>query len=146
MIWWSVIWAVAIVALAPVLNLITPFQDASYNSYWTPSILYRFVIYFHGAFISWITALAALVVVTFGLTQIDPKSVSWRLLKDSILIGGVVAVPLAAISAIFNVYDRFLFGIPLWTQIFAFLICDEVAITLILALLMYPKASGTGYA
>jgi hypothetical protein len=142
---WSIIWAVAIVALAPIVNFFTPFQDPTHNIYWTPNILYRLVLYFHGAFIPWITALGALVVVTFGLTQINPKALSWRLLKDAILIGGLIAAPLAGIAGIFNIYDRFLFGIPLWTQIFAFLIGDEMAITLIVALLIYPKASGTGY-
>ncbi len=142
---WSIVWAVIIVALAPVVNFITPFKDPTYNIYWTPDILYRLVLYFHGAFIPWITAHAALIVVTFGLTQVNPKSVSWKLLKDSILIGGIVAVPLAGIAGIFNIYDKFLFGIPLWTQIFAFLIGDEMAVALIVALLIYPKASGTGY-
>jgi hypothetical protein len=145
-IWWSIIWAVAIVALAPVVNFITPFTDPSYNIYWTPDILYRLVLYFHGAFIPWITALAALVVVTLGLDHVNPKSTSWKLLRDSILIGGMIAVPLAGIAGIFNVYDTFLLGIPLWTQIFAFLIGDEMAIALIVALIVYPKSSGTGYA
>lgn len=143
---WSIVWAVIIVALAPLVNLITPFRDPTYNIYWTPDILYRLVLYFHGAYIPWITALAALVVVSFGLTQVNPKSISWKLLKDSILIGGIIASPLAGIAGIFNLYDKFLFGIPLWTQIFAFLIGDEMAVALIVALLIYPKASGTGYA
>jgi hypothetical protein len=144
-IWWSIIWAVAIVALAPIVNLITPFTDPTYNIQWTPDILYRLVLYFHGAFIPWITALAALVVVTFSLDQAGPKSTSRKILKDAVLIGGVIAVPLAGVAGIFNVYDKFLLGIPLWTQIFAFLIGDEMAIALIVALLVHPKASGMGY-
>lgn len=145
LVWWSIIWALIIGILAPIVNVFTPFLNSGYNDMWTPDFFWRLILYWHGGFIPWMTALGTLVIVTFGLTQINPNALSARMLKHGILTGGLIAVPLAAIAGIFDVYDRFLFGIPLWSQIFAFLIVDEMAIALVLALLVYPKMSGKGY-
>lgn len=145
LVWWSVIWAVIIGILAPIVNIFTPFLNPQYNNVWTPDVFWRLLLYWHGGFIPWMTALGALVMVAYGLTQANPNALTSRLLKHGILWGGIVAVPLAAIAGIFDVYDRFLFGVPLWSQILAFLVADEMAIALVLALLVYPKMSGRSY-
>lgn len=70
---------------------------------------------------------------------------SSRLLRESIQWSGFIAVPLAGVAGIFDVYDRFAYGIPLWLQIVAFLIGDEMAIALLVLMILYPKQSGKGY-
>jgi hypothetical protein len=143
-LWWSIAWAIGSFALAPLVNYITPFLDSSYANQWTPDIYWRLVLYWHGAiFIPWITVLAVLVGTKFRLDQ--KTGTAGKLVRESIFVGGFFAVPIAAVAGIFDVYDTFLFGIPLWTQIFAFLIGDEMAIALIVAMAVYPRASGTGY-
>lgn len=142
--WWSVAWGVGIMALSPIVNYITPLLNPAYANQWTPDIYWRLVMYWHGGiFIPWITALAVLVFLVFKLDSV--KGISGRLIKDSIFIGGFIAVPIAGIAGIFDVYDNFALGVPLWTQIFAFLIGDEMAVALVLAMLNKPRQSGTGY-
>jgi hypothetical protein len=143
-IWWSVAWALGTFGLAPLVNYVTPFLNSGYANYWTPSLYWRLVLYWHGAiFIPWVTVLAVLAVMKFHLDQL--KGIPGRLIRESIFIGGFFAIPIASVAGIFDVYDRFLFGIPLWSQIFAFLIADEMAIALIISMLIYPRRSGGGY-
>jgi hypothetical protein len=143
-LWWSIAWAIGSFALAPLVNYFTPFLNSSYSNQWTPDIYWRLVLYWHGAiFIPWVTVLAVLVSTRFHLDQMT--GIAGRLVRESVFIGGFFAVPIAAVAGIFDVYDTYLFGIPLWTQIFAFLIGDEMAIALILAMAVYPRVSGTGY-
>lgn len=142
-LWWSIAWAVATFALAPLANYITPFLDHTYSNQWTPDIYWRLVMYWHGAiFIPWIVVLSILVTTKFRLDQM--KGLPGRLIKESVFIGGFFAVPIAGIAGIFDVYDRFAAGIPLWTQIFAFLIGDEIAVALVVAMLVFPRRNG-GY-
>jgi hypothetical protein len=143
-LWWSIAWAIGSFALAPLVNYVTPFLDSSYVNQWTPDIYWRLVLYWHGAiFIPWITMLAVLASTRFHLDQMS--GIAGRLVRESVFVGGFFAVPIAAVAGILDVYDTFLFGIPLWTQIFAFLIGDEMAVALILAMAVYPRVSGTGY-
>lgn len=127
-------------ALAPIINVITPFQNAAYANQWTPDIYWRLVMYWHGGlFIPWVTVLAVLVATVFSLDEMP--GIPGRLVKESIFIGGVFAVPVAGIAGIFDVYDNYAFGAPLWTQIAAFVIADEMAIALIVAMLNKPRIS-----
>ncbi|MCL4344630.1 MAG: hypothetical protein JRM84_07160 [Nitrososphaerota archaeon] len=134
MLIWTFSWAVALTAIIPVINYVTPLLNPSYNNVYTPDVFWRLVLYWHGAiFIPLITSLAVLMCSIFGLYDI--KGWPGALIRDSVFIGGVVAVPLAGIAGIFDVYDRFAFGLPLWSQIAAFLIGDEMAVALIVAFL-----------
>jgi len=140
---WSIAWALGLTAIIPIINYVTPLLNPAYANQWTPDVLWRLVMYWHGAiFIPLITVAACLVVVVFGLG--DLQRFSSRLLTESILWGGTVAVPLAGIAGIFDVYDRFLLGIPLWLQIIAFLVGDEMAVALIVAMLIHPSSKGSG--
>ena len=142
-LWWSVAWAIGIFALAPLVNYVTPFLDSSYANQWTPDVYWRLVMYWHGAiFIPWIVVLSVLVTTKFHLDQM--AGIPGRLVRESVFLGGFFAVPVAGIAGIFDVYDQFAAGIPLWTQIFAFLIGDEIAIALLAAMLFYPRRNG-GY-
>ncbi|BBE42203.1 hypothetical protein [Conexivisphaera calida] len=141
---WTMIWALGLTAIIPAINAVTPLLNPAYENFWTPGVFWRLVLYWHGAiFMPLITVAACLIYMTFGLDKAEGTVA--RLLRESILYGGIVATPLAGIAGIFDVYDRFAFGIPLWLQIIAFLIGDEMAIALIVAMLIYPKQSGKGY-
>mgnify|MGYP001772857158 CR=1 FL=1 len=141
---WTISWALGLTAIIPLINAVTPLLDPAYENFWTPGVFWRLVLYWHGAiFMPLITVAACLICTTFGLDKVD--GTASRMLKDSILYGGIIATPLAGIAGIFDVYDRFLFGIPLWLQIIAFLIGDEMAIALIITMFIYPKQSGKGY-
>lgn len=143
-LWWSIAWAIGSFALAPLVNYFTPFLGPAYVNPWTPDIYWRLVLYWHGAiFIPWITILAVLTSTRFRLDQMS--GTAGRLVRESVFVGGFFAVPIAAVAGIFDVYDTYLFGIPLWTQIFAFLIGDEMALSVLLAMAVYPRVSGTGY-
>ncbi len=143
MLWWSVAWGIAVMALAPLVNMITPFQDAAYANQWTPDIYWRLVMYWHGGlFIPWVTVLAVLAAIVFKLDAVS--GIAGRLVKESIFVGGFFAVPVAGIAGIFDVYDQFAFGAPLWIQIAAFLVADEMAVALIVAMVNRPRVSG-GY-
>ncbi|MDG6902896.1 MAG: hypothetical protein JRM80_13185 [Nitrososphaerota archaeon] len=142
-IWWSIAWAIAVMALAPLVNFITPFLNPSYANQWTPDLYWRLVLYWHGGiFIPWVTVLAALVCLKFGLN--DATGWSGHLVRNSVFLGAYFAVPIGGIAGIFDVYDHFALGAPLWTQIWAFLIADEMAIALLLAIAFYPRTHG-GY-
>ena len=142
-LWWSVAWAIGTFALAPLVNYVTPFLNPSYANQWTPDVYWRLVLYWHGAiFIPWIVVLSVLVTSKFHLDRM--AGLPGRLVRESVFLGGFFAVPIAGIAGIFDVYDQFAAGIPLWTQIFAFLIGDEIAIALLVAMLFYPKRNG-GY-
>jgi hypothetical protein len=144
LLWWSGGWGIGIMALAPLVNYLTPFLNSSYANQWTPDIYWRLIMYWHGGiFIPWITVLAVLVCMMFKLDEMAGRS--GRLVRESVFIGGFFAVPIAGIAGLFDVYDRFAYGIPLWAQIFAFLIADEMAIALFIAMVNYPRASGKGY-
>ena len=142
-IWWSIIWALVIGFLAPIVNNFTPLLDADYNNAWTPDIFWRLVLYYHGAFIPWMIALAALALVVLGLDSLKGKLGTH--LKHMVLIGGFFAAPLAAVGAIFNVYNTFAYGIPVWTQVVSIGIGGETVFFLIVALLNYLKTSPEGY-
>jgi hypothetical protein len=131
-------------ALSPLVNYFTPLLNPAYANVWTPDIFWRLVLYWHGGlFIPWITALAVVVCMKFKLNAMP--GVAGRLIKESVFIGGFIAVPLAGIAGIFDVYDRFALGVPLWAQITAFMIGDEMAVALIVAMLVYPAVYGGGY-
>ncbi len=151
-LWWSIIWGVVVVALFPLVNYLTPAANSfnppvlnsGYNNQWTPDIYWRLVMYWHGGiFIPWITALAVVVCMTFKLEKVPGRA--GKLVRDSVFYGGFIAVPVGGMAGIFDVYDRFALGIPLWTQIFAFLIGDEMALALIFAMIMKPRLSGAGF-
>ncbi|MCY0858825.1 MAG: hypothetical protein OWQ54_00170 [Sulfolobaceae archaeon] len=142
--WWSIAWALGLMAVAPIVNYFTPFLNSAYNNQWTPDVYWRLVLYWHGAlFMPWVTVLACIICTTFKLDTI--KGTAYKLIRESIMYGGFIATPLAGIAGIFDVYDRFALGIPLWLQIIAFLIGDEMAIALIVTMFLYPKVSGVGY-
>ena len=143
LLWWSAAWAIGVFALAPLMNYVTPFLDQSYANQWTPDVYWRLVLYWHGAiFIPWIVVLAVLVTCRFHLDETD--GMPGRLIRESVFVGGFLAVPIAGVAGIFDVYDQFALGIPLWTQIFAFLIGDEIAISLLVAMIAFPRSHG-GY-
>lgn len=140
LIWWSIAWALGTLAIAPLVNYVTPFLNPSYNNAWTPDIYWRLVLYWHGAiFIPWIVVLAVLVCRRFKLDAIPGRA--GKMVCESVFLGGFVAVPVASIAGIFDIYDNFAWGVPLWTQIFAFLIGDEIAIALLVAMALYPRIS-----
>lgn len=140
-LWWSVAWAIGVFALAPLVDYVTPFLNPSYANQWTPDVYWRLVMYWHGAiFIPWIVVLSALATTKFHLDSMP--GLPGRLIGESVFLGGFFAVPIAGVAGIFDVYDQFAMGIPLWTQIFAFLIGDEIAIALIVALLAHPRKNG----
>jgi hypothetical protein len=140
-LWWSIAWALIVMALAPVVDYFTPLLDSSYANTWTPDLYWRLVMYWHGGiFIPWITVLAIVACMKFGLDSMPGKA--GRLVRESIFVGGFLAVPMAGIAGIFNVYDRFALGIPLWTQIGAFLIGDEMGVALLVAMLVYARSKG----
>ena len=142
-IWWSIAWAIAVMALAPLVNFITPFLNPLYANQWTPDLYWRLVLYWHGGiFIPWVTVLAALVCLKFGLK--DATGWSGHLVRNSVFLGAYFGVPIGGIAGILDVYDHFALGAPLWIQIWAFLIADEMAIALLLAMAFYPRAHG-GY-
>ena len=142
-LWWSVAWAVGTFILAPLVNFVTPFLNLGYANYWTPNVYWRLVMYWHGAiFIPWVTVLALLASTKFQLDKMS--GIPGRLIRESIFVGGVFAVPRAGIAGVFDVYDTFLMGIPLWTQIFAFLLADEMAIALVVAMMAFQRTHG-GY-
>ena len=58
-----------------------------------------------------------------------------------ILIGGFFSAPLAAVGAIFDVYNTFAYGIPVWTQIVSIGIGGETVFFLIVCMLNYPRES-----
>jgi hypothetical protein len=144
LVWWSIIWALLIGILAPIVNQFTPLL---YNSpaahMWTPDIFWRLVLYYHGAFIPWMLSLAALAIAALGLDSMKDRIGVH--LKHLVLIGGVFAAPLAALGAIFDIYPTFGLGIPVWTQIVSIGIGGETVFFLILSLLVYPHQSSKGY-
>lgn len=140
-LWWSIAWAIGTFAISPLVNYVTPFLDPSYANTWTPDIYWRLVLYWHGGiFIPWITVLAVLLCVKYGLDKMP--GVAGRLMRESVFVGGFFAVPIASIAGMFDIYDSFAWGIPLWTQILAFLIGDEMAIALLVAMLVHIRRSG----
>ncbi|ADY01813.1 hypothetical protein VMUT_1609 [Vulcanisaeta moutnovskia 768-28] len=130
---WAFSWALGLTALVPIVNYLTPLLNPAYNNAYTPDVYWRLVLYWHGMiFMPLIISLSALGCSIFGLYK-EEMGFPGRLIKESILIGGPIAIVLAGIGGLFDIYDRFIFGIPLWTQITAFLIGDEIAIALIVA-------------
>ena len=143
-LWWSAAWALGVMALAPLVNYLTPFLDPGYANYWTPDIYWRLVMYWHGGvFIPWITAMAVLVSMRFRLDSMPGRA--GRLVRESVFVGGFFAVPLAGLAGLFDVYDHFALGVPLWAQIGAFLIGDEMAIALLIALAVSPRTRGWSF-
>ena len=143
LIWWSIVWALIIGILAPIVNYVTPLLNADYNNMWTPDVFWRLVLYFHGAFIPWMMALAALALVVLGLDSSKGKLGTH--LKHMVLIGGLIAAPFSAIGAIFDVYNTFAYGIPVWVQIVSIGIGGETVFFLITCLLNYSRESPGGY-
>src|SRR5579875_1079298 len=94
---WSVAWGIATMAISPIVNYVTPFLNPNYANPWTPDIYWRLVLYWHGAiFIPWITALAVVVCMAFGLNEMT--GFSGRLVRDSVFIGGTIAVIIAMLN------------------------------------------------
>ena len=87
--------------------------------------------------------LAALVIVTFHLDSLKGKL--GEHLQHLVLIGGLFSGPLAALGGLFDVYNRFAFGIPAWTQIVSIAIGGETVAFLIFAMLYFPKGSNRKY-
>jgi hypothetical protein len=110
---------------------------------WTPDIFWRLVLYYHGAFLPWMIALAALAIAALGLDSMKDRIGVH--LKHLVLIGGFFAAPLAALGAIFDLYPTFGLGIPVWTQIVSIGVGGEAVFFLILSLLVYPRQSSKGY-
>ena len=106
---------------------------------WTPDLFWRLVLYWHGAFIPWMLALAALALAALGLDSMKGRIGTH--LRHMVLIGGFFGAPLAAIGAIFDVYNTFAFGIPVWTQVVSVGIGGECVFFFILSLLIYPRES-----
>jgi hypothetical protein len=125
--------------LAPAVNYFTPLLDSNYNNMWTPDLFWRLVLYWHGAFIPWMLALAALALVALGLDSMKGRIGTH--LRHMVLIGGFFGTPLAAIGAIFDVYNTFAFGIPVWTQVVSIGIGGESVFFFILSMLIYPRES-----
>jgi len=91
---WSFSCAPGLIAIFPVLNYLTPFLNLAYNNAYTPDVFWRLVLYWHGAiFVPLIVALAALMCSVFDLYQM--KGFPGLLIRDSVFIGGIIAVPLA---------------------------------------------------
>jgi len=139
LVWWCIIWALVIGILAPVVNYFTPLLDSDYNNMWTPDLFWRLVLYWHGAFIPWMLALAAVALAALGLDSMKGRIGTH--LKHMVLIGGFFGAPLAAIGAIFDVYNTFAFGIPVWTQVVSVGIGGECVFFFILSMLIYPRES-----
>jgi hypothetical protein len=143
MVWWSIAWGLGVMALSPLVNLATPFLNPAYANQWAPDVYWRLVMYWHGGlFIPWIVVLAVIISTVFKLDEMP--GTSGRLVKESIFVGGFFAVPINGIASIFDIYDHFAFSVPLLVQIGAFLVGDEIAIALIVAMLNKPRLAG-GY-
>ena len=142
-VWWCIIWSLLIGILAPIVNEFTPLLDSDYNNMWTPDVFWRLVLYWHGAFIPWMVVLATLAIVALGLDSMKDRIGTH--LRHMVLIGGFFAAPLAALGGIFNVYNTFAFGIPVWTQVVSIGIGGESVFFLILSLLIYPRESAKGF-
>lgn len=137
-------WAVGLMAIAPVVNTVTPFLNDSYNSHWTPDILYRLNMYWHGGlFLPWVIVLLAVIYSRVGLDRLG--GFLGKLLRVFLFGFGILAAPLAGIGGMFNVTDKFAFGIPHLLEYPAFAVLDLISITLIISLLLYPRFSGRGY-
>ena len=137
-------WAVGVMAIAPVVDQITPLLNSEYNNQWTPDILYRLNMYWHGGiFLPWIIVLLTVVYVVIGLDSI--KGGLGKLLRIFLFGFGFFAVPLAGIGGIFNVTDKFAWGIPHFLEYPSFAVLDLVSVTLIISLIVYPRLSGKGY-
>jgi hypothetical protein len=142
--YWSITWTIGVMAIAPIVNYITPLLNSGYNNQWTPDVLYRLNMYWHGAiFLPWIITLLTVVYVVIGLDSM--KGVLGRLVRIFLFGFGFFAVPLAGIGGIFNVTDKFAWGIPHWLEYPGFAVLDLVSVMLIISLIVYPRFSGKGY-
>lgn len=131
-------------AIAPLVNYITPLLNSGYNNQWTPDILYRLNMYWHGGiFLSWVIALLAVVYVVIGLDSI--RGVLGKILRAFLFGLGFFAVPIAGIGGIFNVTDKFAYGIPHWLEYPGFAVLDLSSVALIISLIVYPYFSGKRY-
>lgn len=140
---WSIVWAVGMAALSVIANYLTPFLDPSVNNQWTPDIFYRLNVYFHGGiFLPLITALAALVYIVFKL---DLLGGIWGKLLKIFILAGAITIPIGAIGGLFDLSESSFFGIPSMISDLAFFIATIMAVLLIIAMIIYPRASGRGY-
>ncbi|MDG6982239.1 MAG: hypothetical protein JRM74_02165 [Nitrososphaerota archaeon] len=143
-LWWTLAWAVVIMALSPIVNYVTPFLNPAYNNQWTPDFFYRLLLYWHGGlFLPWVIVLATLAYLVLGFDR--RKELPARALRALLFWAALVAVPLAGIGGIFNVTDSFALSIPHWMESTGFAFLDLIAITLIVTMIVYPYVSGKGY-
>lgn len=144
-LWWTIAWSVAIMALAPLVNFVTPLLSSSYNEALTPDFFYRLIVYWHGGmFEPWVVVLSVLVYISFGLNSLT--GFVGKGLRVLLYAGAFIGVPLSGIASIFNVSSSFAFGIPHWSESAGFSFMDLLAIGVIVGLLLYPHASKKGYA
>ncbi|MDE1843714.1 MAG: hypothetical protein KGI10_00130 [Thaumarchaeota archaeon] len=142
--YWSIVWAVGVMAISPVVNYVTPLLNSGYNSQWTPDILYRLNMYWHGGiFLPWVIVLLTVVYVVIGLDSM--KGVLGRLVRIFLFGFGFFAVPLAGIGGIFNVTDKFAWGIPHLLEYPGFAVLDLASVAIMISLIVYPRLSGKGY-
>lgn len=142
--WWTLAWAVVIMALSPIVNDVTPFLNSAYNNQWTPDFFYRLLLYWHGGvFLPWVVVLVTLAYLVLGFDK--QKELPARALRAFLFWAALAAVPLAGIGGIFNVTDSFAFGIPHWMESTGFAFLDLIAIALIVTMIVYPYVSGKGY-
>jgi hypothetical protein len=142
--YWSIVWTVGVMAISPIVNYVTPMLNSGYNNQWTPDIMYRLNMYWHGGFfLPWVIALLTVVYIVIGLDSM--KGVLARLLRVFLFGFGFFAVPLAGVGSIFNVTDKFAWGIPHWLEYPGFAVLDLASATLIISLIVYPRLSGKGY-
>ncbi|MCL5672003.1 MAG: hypothetical protein JRM97_07845 [Nitrososphaerota archaeon] len=143
-LWWTLAWAVVIMALSPIVNDVTPFLNPAYNNQWTPDFFYRLILYWHGGlFLPWVVVLATLAYLVLGLDE--QKMLPTRALRAALFWAALVAVPLAGVGGVFNVTDSFALGIPHWMESSGFAFLDLIALALIASMLVYPRVSGKGY-
>lgn len=142
--YWAMVWAVGVMVIVPIVNYVTPLLNSGYNNKWTPDILYRLNMYWHGGiFLPWVIVLLSIVCVVIGLDSL--KGVLGKFLRAFLFGLGFFAIPLAGIGGIFNVTDKFAYGIPHWLEYPGFAVLDLSSAVLIISMMLYPRISGKGY-
>jgi len=71
LVWWSIVWALIIGILAPIVNSVTPLLDSDYNNMWTPDLFWRLVLYWHGAFIPWVASITFVFGMLYAMVTLN---------------------------------------------------------------------------